>query len=262
MREEKIELLSQNEHIDKIIKVIRDGFEDKMEDLCVSIRKDSLNLFGLIPTVFFSELDIFSNTFDEYPDIEEQLNITVPFKRFRGKIDLAAKSSLKELRSIILVVDYPILYLKVKGTESSHEESLRDVPSVRKEVPKYIRDLDFATSPRININYPSNIRVVYENFKGLGEDDLNPIELRIAENRIEFSLESQTKPLSVLEGETRGGKSKTWITPYGLNIASKVADQAENLKVYAFDKGIIKFSYEFNFGKLEYIVFRAIQPEH
>lgn len=259
---EKIELHSQNEHTDKIIRVLRDGFEDKMEELCISIRKDSLNLFGLIPTVFYSELDISSNIFDEYPDIEEQLNITVSFNRFRSKIDLATKSSLKEFKNISLEVDYPTLYLKIKGTGSSHEESLRDIPSVRKEVPKYIRDLDFSSAPQVSINYPSNIRVAFENFKGLGEDDLNPIELKILEDRIEFSLESQTKPLSVLEGETEGGNSRTWMTPYGLNIASKIADQAESLKVYALDEGIIKFSYGFNFGKLEYIVFRAIPPDH
>lgn len=244
-----------------VLRIMSKAF-DGLDEIRIQAGDGGLRIFGInkASTAYYS-------MFIQIPSISKikESGVTVSTKSFSSLLDLALSGYLTGFEVLSLSIDNDShIIVTITGKYTQIEETLIHMPSGIKTEPPQVRTLDFSKAAISKVESPKDYKLVYKHFDTIQSfvNTVEPIEIAIVSDGVEFKPLRRTQHLHKLEGESTG-EAKSLISLPNIKLTSEVADLAgiRGLEIYVINDASMKFKYHFNSGFLEYVVSRAIEPQ-
>lgn len=245
-----------------ILRIMSRAF-DGLDTVRLQLVEKGLRIFGIdkASTAYY-------NMFIQTPSLTDIKTggVSISSDSFNSLLKLARSEHLTDFEKFSLSIEnnsHAIFTIVGKHTEL--KETLIHVTSGIKADPPQIKTIDFSKAAKCKIKSPpKDYRLVYDHYSAIESfvNNIEPIEIAIVSDGVEFKPFRQTQRLHKLKGETTG-EARSLISLYSIDLTSKVADLGgvEILEIYVLKDALMKFKYIFNSGFLEYIVAPAVAPE-
>jgi len=235
---------------------------DGLDEVRIQVVAEGVRIFGInkVSTAYYNMFIPVSSLYG----IEES-GVTVSTKSFSSLLNLALSEYLTKFKKLSLSIsNNSHAFFTITGEYTKIEETLIHVPSGIKTEPPQVRTLDFSKAAVSKVKSPKDYKLVYKHFDTIQSfvNDVEPIEIAIVSDGVEFKPLRRTQHLHKLEGKSTG-EAKSLISLPNIKLTSEVAELAgiNGLEIYVINDASMKFKYRFNSGFLEYVVSRAIEPQ-